>query len=146
MTKKQQGFTLIELVAVIVILGALAVVALPRFVDLQDEAQQASAEGVAGAISSAFAVNFAASSASSSEAKPVNVDDNLQIGGTAGSSDFNINTIMQTELSDYEVAGADGGSCGWASGGPGTTSTNCVVQHVEANSVSAPFTAIATSS
>ncbi|MDZ7788262.1 MAG: type II secretion system protein [Halofilum sp. (in: g-proteobacteria)] len=53
MTNKQQGFTLIELVAVIVILGALAVVALPRFINLQDEAEQAAAEGVAGSASSA---------------------------------------------------------------------------------------------
>ena len=56
----QKGFTLIELVAVIVILGALAVVALPRFVDLQDEAERAAAEGVAGALSAASATNYAA--------------------------------------------------------------------------------------
>jgi MSHA pilin protein MshA len=60
MTNKQQGFTLIELVAVIVILGALAIVALPRFINLQEEADAAALDGVVGAAGSATAVNLAA--------------------------------------------------------------------------------------
>ena len=68
MNRQQSGFTLIELIIVIVILGALAVVALPRFIDLQTEAERASAEGVAGAISSAYAINYAASLAGSGDA------------------------------------------------------------------------------
>ena len=57
---KQKGFTLIELVVVIVILGILAATALPKFVDLSGEAEQAAAEGVAGAIASASAINYGA--------------------------------------------------------------------------------------
>lgn len=59
MNMKQAGFTLIELVMVIVILGILAAVAVPRFVDLSSEAKTAAVEGVAGSAASAMAINYA---------------------------------------------------------------------------------------
>ena len=63
MRQIQRGFTLIELVMVIVILGVLAAVAIPKFVDLKGDAVTAATAGVAGALSSASAVNYAARSA-----------------------------------------------------------------------------------
>ena len=60
MKNEQRGFTLIELVMVIVILGVLAAVAIPKFVDLAGDARLAATQGVAGSLSSASAINYAA--------------------------------------------------------------------------------------
>ncbi len=57
--RSQKGFTLIEIIAVLVILGLLAVVAVPKFINLQDQAAEKSADGVWGAANSAASLSFA---------------------------------------------------------------------------------------
>ena len=52
--KTKQGFTLIELIVVVVILGFLAATAVPKFINATDEAKESSVEGVAGGLSSAI--------------------------------------------------------------------------------------------
>ncbi|MEZ9231131.1 type II secretion system protein [Vibrio amylolyticus] len=56
--KKQGGFTLIELVVVIVILGILAVTAAPRFLNLQNDARKSSLQGLKGALDGAAGIVY----------------------------------------------------------------------------------------
>lgn len=71
-SRTQKGFTLIELVVVIVILGILAATALPKFIDMSGEAEVAAAQGVAGAIASATSINYGARKVSSASATTLN--------------------------------------------------------------------------
>lgn len=59
MKKQQSGFTLIELVMVIVILGILAASFAPKFVDLSNDATTAAKAGASGAVKSALTVAIA---------------------------------------------------------------------------------------
>lgn len=61
--RKQTGFTMIELIVVIVILGILAATALPKFIDLRGDAVQSATNGIAGNLASAMSVNYAGCSA-----------------------------------------------------------------------------------
>ncbi|MBX3662530.1 MAG: type II secretion system protein [Burkholderiales bacterium] len=85
MQRSATGFTLVELVTVIVILGVLGSFALPRLVDLRDEAHKTSVAGTAAAFGSAIQLAFLAC-----QARSYAGSDNLPEFGT-GIVDFNAN-------------------------------------------------------
>jgi MSHA pilin protein MshA len=82
---KQKGFTLIELVVVIVILGLLAATALPRFIDLTGDAREASVNGVAGGMRSAVALAKAGWLVAGSGTTSITMDGSaVTVGGGTG--------------------------------------------------------------
>ena len=127
MKQQQQGFTLIELVTVIVILGILAAFALPRFSGLESQARVAAIQGLAGSVRSASALAHSLQIANGSSAG-INVSMEGQAvtmaNGYPTANDGGIRAALQDD-SEFSFDGA-----GTWSRSDAATPGNCSVQYI----------------
>lgn len=85
--RNQKGFTLVELIVVIVILGILSATALPRFISVTNEARTAAVQGLAGGLRSAVTVAQARYFATGTATSPITMADTSSVAvGTVGAA------------------------------------------------------------
>lgn len=135
--KKQGGFTLIELVVVIVILGILAVTAAPKFLNLQDDAREAAAEGLKGAMKGAAGIVYGKSAiegkeAASSASVTINGESVSIIFGYPAATSSALGKVVSGLGTDWNlVTGTETGKVGYSSSNEPTTA-DCYVEYTAA--------------
>lgn len=102
----RKGFTLIELVMIIVILGILAAVAIPNFYNLQNDAKTSAEKGVVGGVRAGIATYYANQCASGTCAYPSALDTATTGACTASNACFSTVLSQGGITSDWTKASA----------------------------------------
>ncbi len=142
--KRQGGFTLIELVVVIVILGILAVTAAPKFLNLQSDARASSLQGLKGAMSGASGIVYgkAAINGVETATSETDVDGIATIYGYPMATSAGIEAAVVGLTADWDVVSAANvsGGISYTFKGQSTTgwtnTSGCYVNYVQATTVS----------